>query len=98
MEKPQGLKIRQYQKRQWLLLKSQGFRGGVGPILDPVSRTGTSLMAGTEAEFLDEIQTKVLRAFLHAIHRHIYSFALRFLSFLQTHVTSYYFFSKVDVH
>ncbi len=42
--------------------------------MDPVSRTGTSLVAGTEAEFLDEIQTKVL-----AIHSHIYSFALRFL-------------------
>jgi hypothetical protein len=35
-----------------------------------------------EAEFLDEIQTKVLRVFLHASHIHLYSFALRFL-FLQ---------------
>jgi hypothetical protein len=40
-----------------------------------------------EAEFLDEIQTKVLRAFLFAIHSPLYSFALRFL-FLQTHATS----------
>jgi hypothetical protein len=32
-----------------------------------------------EAEFLDEIQTKVIRVFLLAIHSHIYSFALRFL-------------------
>jgi hypothetical protein len=55
--------------------------------IDPVSRTGTSLMAGTETEFLDEIQTKVLRAFLLAIHSHLYSFALRFL-FLETHATS----------
>jgi hypothetical protein len=39
-----------------------------------------------EAEFLDEIQTKVLRVFLLAIHSHLYSFALRFL-FLQTHAT-----------
>jgi hypothetical protein len=31
-----------------------------------------------EAEFLDEIQTKVLRVFLLAIHRHLYNFALRF--------------------
>jgi hypothetical protein len=29
-----------------------------------------------EAEFLDEIQTKVLRVFLLAIHNHLYSFAL----------------------
>ncbi len=39
-------------------------------------------------EFLDEIQTKVLRVFLFVIHSHLYSFALRFL-FLQTHTTSY---------
>jgi hypothetical protein len=38
-------------------------------------------MPCTEAEFLDEIQTKVLRFFL-------YSFALRFL-FLPTHATLY---------
>jgi hypothetical protein len=59
----------------------------------------------TEAEFLDEIQTEVLRAFfLLAIHSHIYSFALRFLFlethatsyiFLQTHATSYYFYSEL---
>ncbi len=40
-----------------------------------------------EAEFLDEIKTKVLRVFLHAIHGHLYSFALRFI-FLQNHATS----------
>ncbi len=39
----------------------------------------------TEAEFLDEIQAKVLRVFLLAIHSH--SFALRFLF----HATSYSF-------
>jgi hypothetical protein len=44
-----------------------------------------------EAEFLDEIQTKVLRVFLLVIHSsHLYSFALRFL-FLPTHATSYSF-------
>jgi hypothetical protein len=43
-----------------------------------------------EAEFWDEIQTKVLRVFLFAIHSHLYRFALRFL-FLQTHATSYSF-------
>jgi hypothetical protein len=32
----------------------------------------------TEAECLDEIQTKVLRFFLLAILSHLYSFALRF--------------------
>jgi hypothetical protein len=31
----------------------------------------------TEAEFLDDIQTKILRVFLLAIHSHLYSFALR---------------------
>jgi hypothetical protein len=41
-------------------------------------------------EFLDEIQTKVLRFFLLAIHNHLYSFALRFI-FHQTYATSYSF-------
>ncbi len=50
-----------------------------------------------EAEFLDEIQTKVLIFFLLAIHSHLYSFALRFL-FFQTHATSYSFYSSVTVH
>jgi hypothetical protein len=36
-----------------------------------------------EAELLDEIQTKVFRAFLLAIHSHLYSCALRYL-YLQT--------------
>jgi hypothetical protein len=34
---------------------------------------------GSEAEFLEEIQTKVFRVFLLAIHSHLYSFALRFI-------------------
>jgi hypothetical protein len=46
----------------------------------------------TEAEFLDEIQTKALRVFLLAIQSHFYSFALRFL-FLQIHATSYSFYN-----
>ena len=33
----------------------------------------------TEAKFLNEIQTKVLRVFLLAIQSHLYSFALRFM-------------------
>jgi hypothetical protein len=49
-----------------------------------------------EAEFLDEIQTKVLRVFLLAIHSYLYSFALRFL-FHQTHATSYSFCCSVNV-
>jgi hypothetical protein len=40
-----------------------------------------------EAEFFDEIQTKVLRVFLLAILSHIYSFTMRIL-FDQTHTTS----------
>jgi hypothetical protein len=44
----------------------------------------------TEAEFLDEIQTKVLNVFLLVIHSHIYSFDLIYL-FRQTHATCYSF-------
>ncbi len=46
----------------------------------------------TEAEFMDEIQTKVLWVFLFAIPGHLFTFALRFL-FLQNHATSYSFFN-----
>ncbi len=49
-----------------------------------------------EAESLDEIQAKVLRVFLLAIHSHLFSFALRFL-FLQNRTTSYSFYSSVTV-
>jgi hypothetical protein len=49
-----------------------------------------------EPEFLDEIQTKVLRVFLLAIHSHLNSFAFRF-QFLQTHETSYNSYSSVTV-
>jgi hypothetical protein len=49
-----------------------------------------------ETEILDEIKTKVIRVFILAIHSHLYSFALRFL-FLQTHATSYNFYSSVTV-
>jgi hypothetical protein len=60
-----------------------------------------NLRSITEAEFLNEIQTKalkVLRVFLLPIHSQHYSFALRFL-FLQsqTHATSYSFYSSVTV-
>jgi hypothetical protein len=57
----------------------------------PSVDTYCTYIYSTEAEFLDEIQTKVLRVFLLAIRSHLYSFALRFL-FLQTHTTSYNFF------
>ncbi len=62
-----------------------GWRGGRGwGILRTKGRHRTV------AEFLDEIQTKVIRVFLLAIHSHLYSLALRFI-FLQTHATSYVF-------
>jgi hypothetical protein len=56
--------------------------------LDKVHYTSTPIMfhqqaaSLSEAEFLDEIQTIVLRVLLRAIHSHFYSFVLRFL-FLQ---------------
>jgi hypothetical protein len=53
--------------------------------------------ACTKAKFWDEIQTKLLRVFLLAIHSHLYGFDLRFLV-LQTHATSYSFYSSVNVH
>jgi hypothetical protein len=37
-----------------------------------------------EAEFLDEIQTKVLRVFLLVIHSLIYSFALGFIIYISS--------------
>ncbi len=46
--------------------------------------------------FFDGIQAKVLTVFHHAVHSHLYSFALRFL-FLQTHATSYSYYSSVTV-
>jgi hypothetical protein len=38
----------------------------------------------TEAEFLGEIQTKVLRVFLFSIHSHLYSFVRDFYFFKRT--------------
>jgi hypothetical protein len=60
-------------------------------------RDETSRTFRLEAEFLDEIQTKVLRMFLLAVHSDLSKFALRFL-FLQTHATSHSFYSSVTVH
>ena len=51
---------------------------------------GGGLNSWSEAEFLEEIQTKIFRVFLLAIHSHLYSFALRLL-FFQTHAISYVF-------
>jgi hypothetical protein len=48
-----------------------------------------------EAEFLDEIQTKVFRVFLVAIHSHLSSFVLSSL-FLQTHLTTHNFHGSVQ--
>jgi hypothetical protein len=55
------------------------------------------LIVLNEAEFLDKIQTKVIRVFFIAIYSQPYSFALRLL-FLQTHATSYNFYSTIIVH
>ncbi len=44
-----------------------------------------------------KFRQKFFRVFLLVIHCHLYSFALRFL-FLQTHATSYSFYSSVIVH
>jgi hypothetical protein len=46
----------------------------------------------SEAEFLNEIQTKVFRVFLIAIH--LYSFAFRYI-FLQTHAAYYIYLFKL---
>jgi hypothetical protein len=51
------------------------------PLLDPLR---------AEAEFLDKIQTKILRVFLLFTVTYLYSYAVRFL-FLKTHATSYIF-------
>jgi hypothetical protein len=59
------------------------------------TRTTRTLTASPKAEFLYEIQTKVLKVFLLAIHNHLYSFAFLFL---QTHATSYSFYRSVTEH
>ena len=50
-------------------------------------RSHLQAKARGRTEFLDEIQTKVWRVFLLAIHSHLYNFVMRFI-FLQTHATS----------
>ncbi len=50
---------------------------------------GGEVCAWYEAEFLDEIQTKVLGVFILVILIHLYSFGLRFL--FHSHTTSYSF-------
>jgi hypothetical protein len=50
-----------------------------------------------EAKFLGEILTKVLKVFFLAIHSHLYTSTPSALGliFLQTHATSYNFFSSI---
>ncbi len=48
----------------------------------------------SRGQILGQNPDKSLRVFLLAIHSHLYSFALKFL-FLQTHSTSYSFYSSV---
>ncbi len=76
-----------------------GRRGRRQPVSREPSPTGPrqGLRGLPEAEFLDEIQTKVLWVFLLSIYSFLYSFALRFL-FLQIHETSYSFYSSTTVH
>ncbi len=59
--------------------------------------TGNSELKFPEAEILDEIETKILRVFLLAIHSHLFSFALRFL-FLQTQASTYSLYSSFTVY
>jgi hypothetical protein len=61
------------------------------------SATFSPLCSSPEAEFLDEILTKVLRVVLVAIYSRLYIFALRFL-FLHTHAVSYSFYSSITAH
>jgi hypothetical protein len=59
-----------------------------------VVEEGERRSKNTEAEFLNDIQTKVIRVSLLAIQSHVYISALRFL-FLQTYTTSYNFYSAL---
>ncbi len=59
-----------------------------------VATASLDVASTAEVEFLDEIQTKVLRVVLLAVHSHLNSFVLRFI-FLKTHATSYSFYSSV---
>ncbi len=65
------------------------------PLLS-ITQSRSAFWPWPEAEFLDEIQTKVWRVFLLASQSHLYSysFALRFL-FLQTPATSNSFYSAL---
>jgi hypothetical protein len=63
---------------------SKGVSAGLLPTR---TRTQPQLSEKAEAEFLDEIQTKLLRVFLLGIHS-LQQLCLRFI-FLQTHATSY---------
>ncbi len=69
--------------------------------IEPFPRTANKLLSqffqGSPVQRTNSCRTKVLRVFLFAIHSHLYSFALLFL-FLQTHGTSYSFYSLVIVH
>jgi hypothetical protein len=76
------------------LLAMSTTTSSINSSLPPVAYTKVKSTTSPEAEFLDEIQTKVLKVFLLAIQSHLYSFALRFL-FLQTHATFYNFFSAL---
>jgi hypothetical protein len=48
---------------------------------DVTQQRGHGRLTRSEVKFLDEIQTKVLRVFLLAIHSHLYSFPWDFYFF-----------------
>ncbi len=58
--------------------------GGGGRHPGPPGWGGREAVSAPEAQFLDEIQTKVLRVFLLVIHSHLYSFAWDFFFFKLT--------------
>ncbi len=77
---------------KWMRSQIQPGRG-----LERLSAMPVSNRSSPDTKFLDEIQTKVLRVFLPAIHSDLYSFAYRFI-FLQTHASSYSFQSFFLLH
>jgi hypothetical protein len=86
-----GTLIPQYNFREFLLSPHLGIFPLAFSFVEVYLPFFASLsLSSPEAEFLGEIQTKVLKVSHLVIHSHHYSFALGFV-FLQTHATSYSF-------
>jgi hypothetical protein len=88
-----GINNYKYTKTKWTILPSNLLSGSPPPSPPPLPCVTDSVWLGggggvefcwrpysAEAEFLDVIGTKVSWILLLAIHSHLYSFALRFLS------------------